>query len=258
MSVIKSFCSAFLMYSRIPVPQVEWTEKNRRFSLCFFPLIGVVIGILTVLWFELCRIFQIGTLLFSTVSAAIPIFVTGGIHIDGFCDVCDAKACFGDRKKMLDVMSDPHVGAFAVLGLIAYELIQVGMFSEIKNVKLAAVVSLCYVMSRAWSGFAAVTFKAAKKQGALYSFSKPAHKNITVISELLYIAAAGGIMVYLLPVGGLFALLGGAGAFLYYKNFSYKKFGGITGDLAGYFLQICEIVSMSFAIISETVLGVIT
>ena len=41
MSMLKSLCSAFLMYSRIPVPKVEWNEENRRYALCFFPVIGV-------------------------------------------------------------------------------------------------------------------------------------------------------------------------------------------------------------------------
>ncbi|MBQ1398379.1 MAG: adenosylcobinamide-GDP ribazoletransferase, partial [Clostridia bacterium] len=42
--MIHSFFSAFLMYTRIPMPQVEWREENRRYSLCFFPLCGAVIG----------------------------------------------------------------------------------------------------------------------------------------------------------------------------------------------------------------------
>ena len=47
--MLNSLFSAFLMYSRIPVPQVEWKEENRRYSLCFFPVIGVVLGIIQIL-----------------------------------------------------------------------------------------------------------------------------------------------------------------------------------------------------------------
>ena len=32
------------MYSKIPMPQSEWTKENMRYVMCFFPLIGVVIG----------------------------------------------------------------------------------------------------------------------------------------------------------------------------------------------------------------------
>lgn len=33
--------------------------------------------------------------------------------------------------------------------------------------------------------------------------------------------------------------------FFYYYKMSFKQFGGITGDLAGYFLQICELVMLT-------------
>ena len=33
----------------------------------------------------------------------------------------------------------------------------------------------------------------------------------------------------------------GLAVFFYYDQFSRKQFGGITGDLAGYFLQLCEL-----------------
>ena len=33
----------------------------------------------------------------------------------------------------------------------------------------------------------------------------------------------------------------GFAVFFYYYQFSRKQFGGITGDLAGYFLQLCEL-----------------
>ena len=37
MRVIRSLCIAFSTYSRIPVPQVAWTDENRKYSMCFFP-----------------------------------------------------------------------------------------------------------------------------------------------------------------------------------------------------------------------------
>ena len=54
--MIKSLISAFLMYSRIPMPQIEWKEENRRYALGFFPLVGAVIGGMLILWRCLCNI----------------------------------------------------------------------------------------------------------------------------------------------------------------------------------------------------------
>ena len=46
MSVIKSFFIAFSIYSKIPVPQFAWNEKNMRYALCAFPLVGLLCGAL--------------------------------------------------------------------------------------------------------------------------------------------------------------------------------------------------------------------
>ena len=42
--VFNGLLIALSMYSKIPVPQAEWNERNMRYALCFFPLVGAVIG----------------------------------------------------------------------------------------------------------------------------------------------------------------------------------------------------------------------
>ena len=39
-SLWNSFKIAFAMFSKIPMPQAEWTEENMRYMLCFFPFVG--------------------------------------------------------------------------------------------------------------------------------------------------------------------------------------------------------------------------
>lgn len=257
MHIIKSFCSAFLMYSKIPMPQVEWKEENRRFALCFFPLIGLVILGLILLWYKVCVMLQIGEILFAAVAVIVPVIVTGGIHLDGFCDVCDAKACCGTREKMLEVMSDSRVGAFAVINTALYFLLQFGVFSQVKGFDIMLICGLGFVQSRAWSGFAAVTFKCAKSNGSLQNFSKTAYKKVTIIAEIMFLLITAIVMAKANLICGIWAFVGGAVSFVYYGVFAYRKFGGITGDLAGYFLQVCELCIMLFAVISYCVMGVI-
>ena len=48
--MLTSLCIAFATYSRIPTPRVAWDEKNLRWAICFFPLIGAVIGGLLLLF----------------------------------------------------------------------------------------------------------------------------------------------------------------------------------------------------------------
>ena len=255
MSVINSFFAAFLMYTRLPMPQVAWKEENRRYALCFFPLCGAVIAALLIGWRVLCALLGVGEWLFAAVCTALPLLITGGIHFDGFCDVCDALASCGSKERMLSVMSDPHIGSFAVIRAGIYLLLQLGFFSQIETVRLMAVCALCFVVSRALSGLAAVTFRSAKRDGTLQQFVRPAHRRITVVCEVITIAGVACGVLWMDVCAGAAALLGMAAAFVYYRLFSYRKFGGITGDLAGWFLQISELAGIGCAVIADLVRG---
>ncbi len=250
--MLKSLFSAFLMYSRIPMPKVEWKEENRRYSLCFFSMIGAVTGGLFLLWRLLCIKLGFNSLLYGAVSVLIPIIVTGGIHIDGFCDVIDAKSSYGDREKRLEIMKDSHIGAFAVLNLCMYMIVQTALFAQVNNRKTAVIVALGFVLSRSMSGFSAVTFKSAKTEGSLQSFVKSAHKKITVsvtaVSALLCFCG----MILTDRFSGIVSTVTALCVMLYYRKFSYKTFGGITGDLCGWFLQVCEISVLASAVVSDS------
>ena len=239
--MLYSLISAFLMYSRIPMPQIPWEEKNRRYALCFFPLIGAVIGGMLRGWYLLADKLSLPDAVFAVTASAIPLLITGGIHLDGFCDVEDACASCGDRPQKLQIMSDPHIGAFAVMRLVLYLLIQTGFLLLVRDSECAAVISCGFVLSRTLSGLAAVTFRCAKKVGTLQDFVKPAHRKVTVLTlTVTGILTAVG-MVLLSPFAGAVGVCLGFAVFLYYKRFSERTFGGITGDTEGWFLQVCEL-----------------
>ena len=46
MNMLKSLIIALAMYSKLPVPNIDWDEKNMRYAMCFFPVVGVIIGAL--------------------------------------------------------------------------------------------------------------------------------------------------------------------------------------------------------------------
>ena len=46
MWLLNAMIIAIAMYSKIPMPRVDWNEKNMRYAMCFFPLVGVIIGVL--------------------------------------------------------------------------------------------------------------------------------------------------------------------------------------------------------------------
>lgn len=245
MWILNAMIIAVAMYSKIPMPRVDWNEKNMRYAMCFFPLVGVVIGALEYLVGNLIACWKgESTLFYAVVLSLIPVFVTGGIHLDGFADTMDAKSSYGDREKKLEILKDPHTGAFAIISLCSYFLLCTGVWSEIKTERLA-VAALVFVFSRSLSGISVVTFQAAKNSGLLRTFQDGAQKRNVRIVLIFWMIAAGAGMVCLAGVCGGIAVTGGLAVFFYYYEFSRKQFGGITGDLAGYFLQICELVMLA-------------
>ena len=46
-SLWNSFKAAFAMFSKIPMPMVDWKKENIKYMMCFFPFVGTAIGILT-------------------------------------------------------------------------------------------------------------------------------------------------------------------------------------------------------------------
>ena len=241
MWLLNAMIIAIAMYSKIPMPRVDWNEKNMRYAMCFFPLVGVIIGVLEIVAGNLITVWKgEGTFFYAVVLTLIPVFITGGIHLDGFADTMDAKSSYGDREKKLEILKDPHTGAFAIISLCCYFLLCVGIFSEMRTERLFAA-ALVFVFSRSLSGISVVTFPAAKNSGLLRTFQDGAQKRNVRIVLIIWLLAAG--VGFYLTAGfcGVAAAVVGLAVFFYYYQLSRKQFGGITGDLAGYFLQLCEL-----------------
>ena len=151
MNLIGSFVIAFSMYSRIPMPRMDWTEERMRYALCFFPLIGAVIGAVEIATFALCEILGAGVLFRTCLLTAVPLLITGGIHMDGYLDVTDARHSYGEREKKLAILKDPHTGAFAIIGLGLYLLLYAGAFSRSAETKVVRVsMTVLAVLAISW------------------------------------------------------------------------------------------------------------
>ncbi|MCI9079537.1 MAG: adenosylcobinamide-GDP ribazoletransferase [Lachnospiraceae bacterium] len=239
MPVIKACLIAFGTYSKLPVPYFEWKEKDMEYSVCFFPFVGLFLGAAEWCWLCICNKLGIGNLAEAAFVIILNIFITGGIHIDGYMDTMDALHSYQPQDKKLQILKDAHIGAFSVIMFLVYILVYVGALSEI-NYNIAPLLACTFVFSRILSGFSVVTFKGAKKEGMLYTFSKSANKNIvctTLVVEFLLVTT---VMVYFYRTKAAVIVCGMLAVFLYYRYKSYKEFGGITGDLAGWFLCLCE------------------
>lgn len=235
MTALQTIAVAFAMFSALPMPQFAWNEKNMRYALCAFPLIGVVIG---ALWC-LCGALPLPGFARAAVFCLMPVWVTGGIHLDGYADTCDALSSYGDTAKKLEILKDPHCGAFAVIRLCSYFIAYLALCVCVQFTPRVGVLwTLALVGERALSGLAVAAFPMAKNTGLAHTFATAADKTnvrrvLTVLCVLLGEA--------LVALGGWALVLAACAVFVRYYHAAKNQFGGTTGDLAGWFLQKCEI-----------------
>ena len=249
MVILETIAVAFSMYSAIPTPQFEWTEKNMKYALCAFPLIGVVIGFVCWAIAALCGVVGIPAIFQAALLCAAPVLITGGIHLDGFADTSDALASHADRQKKLEILSDPHVGSFAVIKICVYFIIMFAAWASLRTfMPVPFICSFC--MSRVLSALAVSAFPMAKKTGLAYTFAVSSERKrvcgILIVADILLFAAMA-----IASLVGLFMALAAHLMFAVYYAISRRIFGGITGDLAGWFLTLAEMWMLIIAVITE-------
>jgi adenosylcobinamide-GDP ribazoletransferase len=95
-----------------PVPQMP--EIGR--ASWAFPLVGAVMGLALV-----AALLGLSAFLPSSVTAVLVvglwIFLTGGLHLDGWADCCDALPAAVSPARRREILKDSRVGAFGVVGL---------------------------------------------------------------------------------------------------------------------------------------------
>ena len=245
MTALQTIAVTFAMFSALPMPQFDWNEKNMRYALCAFPLVGVVCG---ALWC-VCGVLPLPAAARAAGFCLVPVWVTGGIHLDGYADTCDALSSYGDTAKKLEILKDPHCGAFAVIRLCSYFAAYFALCGCVAFTPRVGVLwTLALVLERALSGLAVAAFPMAKNTGLAHTFASAADRK--TVRRILF-GLAFALCAALTVLGGWGLALAAVLIFVRYYVVSKKQFGGITGDLAGWFLQKAELWMLAALAVSQ-------
>jgi adenosylcobinamide-GDP ribazoletransferase len=236
---LKPIVIAFGMFSRIPMPFVEWDGDSNALALVGFPLVGVVIGACATLWIWACAKLGASDIFRAAGLLIIPYCVAGGVHLDGFADTSDAIASHQPKARKLEIMKDSRVGAFAVIMLCLYLISQFAILCEIHFTgRQAFVIAMIPILTRILSAFTCVTFKSARDDGLMNAFASRAKTDAMRIMFAAWFALTACCAMALDWRTGGAVVAASLLSLLYYRRISYKEFGGVTGDLAGWFLQV--------------------
>ena len=106
------------------------------------------------------------------------------------------------------------------------------------------------------SGLSVICFPQARKkgQGLVATFSESAEKRVNRRTLMIYLIVLSALMIVVGKWSGAAAVIMALLVFWYYHHMCISKFGGVTGDLAGYFLQMCEILMALAVVVMEQIL----
>lgn len=242
-NMLRGLLTAFSMYSALPMPQLEWNAGTMKYAMGFFPLVGVFIGVVFWLWMQLCGLFSLSAILCAAVVAVLPVLLSGGIHLDGLIDTGDALGSHQSMERKLEILKDSHVGAFGVMLCVGYLLLMFGCAAQLA-VRPQNLLLVCfgYVMSRGFSSFAVVSLRLARDTGLAHAFANGADKKAVRIINVVWIMLAMACMIFVNPLAGAIASALSFLWFVIFRRVCYSKFGGLTGDLAGFLLCFTELI----------------
>jgi adenosylcobinamide-GDP ribazoletransferase len=130
-----AFLTAVQFLTRIPVSPILSREGfDHRLALkrsvCFFPLVGLLIGCFTSFVFSSVSILW-STAIAACIAIAAESWLTGAFHEDAFADATDALGGGWTKERVLEILKDSRHGTFGVLALVLGIGLRVLLLAEI-------------------------------------------------------------------------------------------------------------------------------
>ena len=218
----------------LPVqPPQDWQPGDAGRAAVWFPVIGLLIGALV--W----GAWKISTQVFPAplagiLSLAAWVALTGGLHLDGLADCCDGLLAVATPARRLEIMKDPRLGAFGVIGLVLVLMIKASLLGGLSPSSSAGLF-LAAGLGR-WCILPAGLLPAANPQGMGADFARGLERRILWIAAILPL----GVALALGPKG-VVALLAGLLAAAGILALAKARIGGMTGDVFGCVVEVVEI-----------------
>lgn len=249
---MKDFLQALSFLTIIPAGKIlhfplEGKELAR--SMAFFPLVGLLIGLLLALGFYLFSL-MLPRSLVLWLTIWLLAFLTRGLHLDGFSDTLDGLASGGSKERILEVMRDSRIGTFGVFSLIFLIGAKYLALDQIKDSSIYSSLVLMTVLGR--NSMVLVCFRspyARPGNGLGKLFTECLGIREVIFSLLLalvitlFFVGLKGILVFIIVLIFSFA----------YRFYFIKKLGGVTGDIIGASNEFVELLSIVFLIILKKI-----
>jgi adenosylcobinamide-GDP ribazoletransferase len=233
--MMKYLLTAFDLLTILPLPaSKDWQAADSGRSAVWYSLVGLCIGGLVAGAFALLQIY-FSHILSAALALVFWVVLTGGLHLDGLADCFDGMFHASNPERRLQIMKDPHTGAFGVIGLILVLLIKFSALTSLSPMRATGAILLSASFAR-WCVLLIWKQPLARPDGLGADF-------------------ASGLRIHAIVLGGLIPLglalwLGGTGfvaiglgllVTLFILFVAKKNLGGITGDVLGMIVELVEV-----------------
>ena len=251
MKYLNRFFFALSFLTRIPIPfEIEDNQKVSSKSMFYYPLVGVIIGIITAgidrLFFQLFPVNVRNVLVLITL-----VYISGGLHLDGFMDMMDG--IFSGRKpsRILEIMHDSQVGSFGVIGFVLLMLLKLNLLASFSGINRIVVLLIMPVVSRFMMVFSIKYFPLAESSKLGSDFKSNLRWREVIgstiwlvllflfLNQYYFLSYFHFLIIFLLSLG-ITILFG------YYIK---SKIKGITGDIIGAINEIMEVLVLLISLI---------
>jgi|SRR5271157_809262 len=232
---MKYLLTAFDLLTTLPLPASKnWRAGDSGRSAVWYSLVGLCIGALVAGAFALLQIYFFH-ILSAALALAFWVLLTGGLHLDGLADCFDGMFHASNPERRLQIMKDPHTGAFGVIGLILVLLIKFSALTSLSSTRAIGAILLSASFAR-WCVLLIWKQPLARPDGLGADFCFGLQLSAIILGGLIPL----GLAVWL---GGIGFLAIGLGLLVtsFILFVAKKNLGGITGDVLGMIVELVEV-----------------
>jgi adenosylcobinamide-GDP ribazoletransferase len=226
---------ALQFLTRLPVTLAGMpTPEQVGRSLLFYPLVGLLIGLLLLAAQQLLG--DSAVLLQAALLLSLWVGISGGLHLDGLADSADAWiGGFGDKQRTLAIMKDPRSGPIAVVVLVLLLLLKFAALVALLESDSGLLLVLLPWLARCLLPLLFLTTPYVRAGGLGQALAEHLPRR-----QLPWVLAANALAMLLFGWPALLALLVSGVVFLWLRAMMLKRLDGTTGDTAGALLEIAE------------------
>ena len=216
----------------------HYIKKDLSKSSIFFPLVGILIGLILIGVNSILQWISLDSFLSNGIILTFWVFLSGGLHLEGFADMVDGFSGGRDQEAIIRIMKDGAVGAKGAIALILLILLKFLLLNSLSVSIRMETLLLAPVMGRWAMVLSGYLGKPASSDNTLSKMFSLYLGKLEIILATLFTLV---IAFYLLSYQSLYFM--GFSAFISYLMvyYSFTKMQGICGDVIGAINELTEV-----------------